>query len=43
MSPVPLAPGEVRSGTVSIAEAGDYRLVLGTDGDPVVSAGFTVR
>lgn len=43
MSPVPLAPGEVRSGTVSLGQAGDYRLVLGTDGGPVISVTFAVR
>lgn len=43
MSPVPLAAGATRDDAVSVGEAGEYRLVLGTDRGQVTSAAFTVR
>lgn len=43
MSPKPLAAGATRDETVSVREAGTYRLALGTDRGLVRSGEFSVR
>lgn len=43
MGPVPIAAGARREDVAFVAEAGQYRLVLGTEHGPVVSSTFTVR
>ena len=43
MSPVPLAAGATRGDAVRVGDAGEYRLVLGTDRGQVTSAAFAVR
>ena len=43
MSPVPLVPGARRDEIAFVDQAGQYRLVLGTERGPVVSATFTVQ
>jgi hypothetical protein len=42
-SPVPLGPGERRDDAAQLREAGEFRLVIGTDRGRVVSQSFTVR
>ena len=42
-SPLSLGPGAERVDTVSIADPGQYRLVLGTERAPVTSEAFRVR
>jgi hypothetical protein len=41
-SPLPLAPGAERADTVGVGDAGEYRLVLGTEQAPVTSPAFRV-
>ena len=43
MSPVPLSAGAQRDGVVVLAEPGKYRLILGTESGPVVSATFSIQ
>ena len=43
MSPISLEPGAQREGVVHIAEPGQYRLVLGTDGGSLMSSAFTIE
>lgn len=43
MSPVPLLANTQRDGAVEIAEAGQYRLTLGTDSGPLTSSVFTIE
>ncbi len=42
-SPVALAAGAVRAETVAVRDAGEYRLVVGTDRGPITSAAFRVQ
>ena len=43
MSPVPLLANTQRDGVVEIAEAGQYRLILGTDRGPLTSSVFFIE
>ncbi|WP_309669018.1 hypothetical protein [Gemmatimonas sp.] len=43
MTPVPLLANTQRDGVVEIVEAGEYRLILGTDRGSLTSSAFTIE